>query len=492
MNGTLGIAPLFRSHTLRQPNKSWIRRMFLLCPTKLRYSRRNRSTCTLFSNGLCCRTNTTLDKDEWINLHHFSPISAADRDPTTLGRELDDDDEWRNALTDETNSIHVNAGRHTQANEIDHVPTRPKFGWLSADIIRATFQSTTQYDRLSGSEFLKKHYKPPFHALTMFRSDAAFTKQLVHGLLDGESLYKLRLAPIDGEFLRQFVQFKEISPCKLSPTDNIVHCYRSSPSLPPPKMVIGCSILDAADLIGWLFLMDKDNGERPSSSSPPPKPIIARPIKDPTDLIGWLSLKDKGNGERHRDDLSSLLGRECSTRSHIDPADRIVWLFDKDHDNGERPSSSSSPPKLIVVRPICECPEPVIVHQIQGNGERPSSSQATKPVVVRSTMDTTHLVGWLFLKDQDDGDRHRVQMLSYFGCVRPFVHQADLIDWLPDRSGQREATSRLAANGAGHRSFDHGFYQPHWLVVPKRPGQRGASSRPDVVPPWVRSSDHDH
>jgi hypothetical protein len=179
---------------------------------------------------------TTLDKDEWDNLHHFSPTSAADRDPTTLGRELEDDDEWCNALTDETDSIHVNAGRHTQANEIDHVPTRPKCGWLSADIIRATFQSTTQYVRLSGSEFLKKHYKPPFHALTMFRSDAAFTKRLVHvlasssfnlrlGLLDGASSYKLRLAPIDGEFLRQFVQFRKISPCELSPTDNIVQRY---------------------------------------------------------------------------------------------------------------------------------------------------------------------------------------------------------------------------------------------------------------------------
>ena len=75
-----------------------------------------------------------LNKDEWDNLQHFSPTSAADRDLTTLGRELDDDAAWCNALTDET----------VQANEVDYVFRRPTFGWLPADIIRETFQCMTQ------------------------------------------------------------------------------------------------------------------------------------------------------------------------------------------------------------------------------------------------------------------------------------------------------------------------------------------------------------
>jgi hypothetical protein len=194
---------------------------------------------------------TTLDKDEWDNLHHFSPTSAANWDSTTLCRALNDDDAWCNALC----------------------------------------------------EILKQPYESPFHALTVFRSNVPVDKQLVHVLAPSSS--KLRLAPIDREYLRHFAQLKEISPRQTSLTDNIVDLYRSSPSSPPPKSFIGCSILNPADLIGWLSPEDQDNGERPSSSSSPPKPIMVRSIKDPTDLIGWLFLKDKDNGERHRRGASS-------------------------------------------------------------------------------------------------------------------------------------------------------------------------------------------
>jgi hypothetical protein len=327
---------------------------------------------------------TTLDKDEWDNLHHFSLTSADERDPSPLDREWDDDDD---ALTDETvhdSIVHVpipkvdstydNAGHRAQAIAVDYVFQCPTLGWFSADIIRATFQYTTQYVHPPGSEILKRHYKSPFHALTVFRIDAPVERL---GLVDGTSSSMLRLAPIDGEFLRQFVQFKEILPRQTSPTDNIVDLYRSSPSSPPPK-----TILDPADLIGWLFLKDQDNGERSASSSSPPKPMIVRPIKDPTDLIGWLFLKDKDNGER----LSHLLEREYPKPATVSPISDPA---------GER-------------------------HRVQmlPNGERPSSSPTIKPVAVRSTIDTTDLVGWLFLKDQDNGERHRVKMLSHLGCGR--------------------------------------------------------------------------
>jgi hypothetical protein len=105
-----------------------------------------------------------------------------------------------------------------------------------------------------------------------------------------------------------------------------------------------------------------------------------------------------------------------------------------EQDNGEQPSSLSSPPKPIIVRPIkhptdligwlfvgCECPEPVIGSPIidpadrigwlflkdQDNGERSLLLLPTKPAIVRPITHPTDLIGWLFLKDKDDGGRHR-------------------------------------------------------------------------------------
>jgi hypothetical protein len=50
----------------------------------------------------------------------------------------------------------------------------------------------------------------------------------------------------------------------------------------------------------------------------------------------------------------------------------------------------------------------------QDNGERPSLPPTTKPVIVRSIMDTTDLIGWLFLKDQGNGERrHCVAECDY-------------------------------------------------------------------------------
>jgi len=41
------------------------------------------------------------------------------------------------------------------------------FGWLPEDIIKSTFEVTTQYARLPMSTLLKKHYKSPFPALNI-------------------------------------------------------------------------------------------------------------------------------------------------------------------------------------------------------------------------------------------------------------------------------------------------------------------------------------
>jgi hypothetical protein len=83
------------------------------------------------------------------------------------------------------------------------------------------------------------------------------------------------------------------------------------------------------------------------AGTPPTKQAIIRPIGDPTDIIGWLFLKDKDNGERHRGKLPFLLGCECPEPAilspTIDPPHLIGWLFLTDQDNGERSASSASP-----------------------------------------------------------------------------------------------------------------------------------------------------
>ena len=53
-----------------------------------------------------------------------------------------------------------------------------------------------------------------------------------------------------------------------------------------------------------------------------------------------------------------------------------------------------------------------------------------KPAIIRMKMDPSDLIGWLFLKDQGNGERHRVQVLFHLGCVRPIIDPADLISWL--------------------------------------------------------------
>ena len=53
----------------------------------------------------------------------------------------------------------------------DYQALLPMFGWLPADVIKQTFEVTTQYARLPMSTLLKKRYKSPFPALNVHRRD---------------------------------------------------------------------------------------------------------------------------------------------------------------------------------------------------------------------------------------------------------------------------------------------------------------------------------
>ena len=151
--------------------------------------------------------------EEWDTLPHIILTSEADWDPTTLDRELDDDEDWYDALSEEpdyplkgifnrrgeyekrtilyhdsldhvpvhkVHSTHVNAGRTVEQQDVDYEAMRPKFGWLPTDIIRETFKHTTQYVRLPGSEILKKRYKSPFPALNVHRREEPVAMDTVY------------------------------------------------------------------------------------------------------------------------------------------------------------------------------------------------------------------------------------------------------------------------------------------------------------------------
>lgn len=59
--------------------------------------------------------------------------------------------------------------RIQQPKERDWSILRPMFGWLNSDIIKQTFQRSTQMARMPQSELLRKHYKAPNPALNVFR-----------------------------------------------------------------------------------------------------------------------------------------------------------------------------------------------------------------------------------------------------------------------------------------------------------------------------------
>jgi hypothetical protein len=64
--------------------------------------------------------------------------------------------------------------------EPDYERLRPRFGWLSTEIIKRTFQLTTQYAHLPVGTLLKRRYKSPNPALNVFRRNEALACDVVY------------------------------------------------------------------------------------------------------------------------------------------------------------------------------------------------------------------------------------------------------------------------------------------------------------------------
>ena len=81
---------------------------------------------------------------------------------------------------DEANSVPTIIPRVTTKREPDYASLRPLFGWLSPDIIKKTFENTTQYARIPTGTLLKKTFKSPNPALNVARRNEAVACDIVY------------------------------------------------------------------------------------------------------------------------------------------------------------------------------------------------------------------------------------------------------------------------------------------------------------------------
>ena len=61
--------------------------------------------------------------------------------------------------------------QNVMPSKIDYESYRPKLAWLPVDVIKHTFERTTQFYRMPMGTNLKKRYKSPFPACNVHRRD---------------------------------------------------------------------------------------------------------------------------------------------------------------------------------------------------------------------------------------------------------------------------------------------------------------------------------
>ena len=148
---------------------------------------------------------------EWMILPHVHWTQDKDWDPSVLDHSLGDhDEEWFDAVTDITElpnkhlfdefgnyrrrtanvenhvteasqalSIAIHA-REVHTREPDYIALRPHFGYTSEDIVKRTFQATTQLGRLSSATHLKRQYQSPNPALNVHRHNEPIATDTVY------------------------------------------------------------------------------------------------------------------------------------------------------------------------------------------------------------------------------------------------------------------------------------------------------------------------
>jgi hypothetical protein len=166
-------------------------------------------------NGLPYITMRPYTDKEWDNLPHVLFTADSEWDPRVLDHDLDEDEQWFDALTDIPEGTadplfdeygdyrkctivnhaitmehsmqdndelekHIIPTKHllleayereVKPKEPDYESLRPNFAWQSADTVKRTMDSTTQYAHIPMSTHLRKHYKSPNPAMNVHRRD---------------------------------------------------------------------------------------------------------------------------------------------------------------------------------------------------------------------------------------------------------------------------------------------------------------------------------
>jgi hypothetical protein len=166
-------------------------------------------------NGLPYITMRPYTDKEWNDLPHVLLTADTEWDPTVLDHDLDENDQWFDALSDIPEGTsdtlfdergdyrhctivnHAITSDHEMKNNIelenhiiptdhflleayersitskepDYEALRPNFAWQSTETVKSTFNATTQYAHIPMSTHLRKHYKSPNPAMNVHRRD---------------------------------------------------------------------------------------------------------------------------------------------------------------------------------------------------------------------------------------------------------------------------------------------------------------------------------
>jgi hypothetical protein len=155
--------------------------------------------------------------NEMSTLPHIIFSSDDDWDPTILDNISTDDDihssesnlgytdafdqvgKYKHSLFNEVSilfSHHINTIKifdiHTTPDPVDYESLRPRFGWAPTDIIKHTFNNTTQYVRsLHMYDDMRKHFKSRFPAFNVMRRNEAVATDTVYSDTPGSKCAQL-------------------------------------------------------------------------------------------------------------------------------------------------------------------------------------------------------------------------------------------------------------------------------------------------------------
>ena len=168
--------------------------------------------------GLPYMTMRPYTDQEWEDLPNVIMTSDINWDPSQLDHNLDDYEQWFDAISElqddpltslfdefgnyrkqvlvnESTIFHPSLEDHLipteeilyQCHEREVIPKepnyekpRPYFGWLPINIIKRTFENTTQLARMLMSTILQKRYKSPFPALNVHRRNEPIATDTVY------------------------------------------------------------------------------------------------------------------------------------------------------------------------------------------------------------------------------------------------------------------------------------------------------------------------